>query len=280
MAREKRYAIITPYYREDVDVLRRCTDSVKRQSVKVDHFLIADGHPQAWLDHEPVRHLKLDRPHGDNGDTPRGLGALLAVAEEYDGIGLLDADNWFDPDHVECCLKATREANETHCDFVIARRRIRRPDETIMYVGEERGHVDTSCFFFLRGAFHVLPTWATLPKPLSPGCDRYFYAMLQKYPFRYARVKKPTVNFVTQYEVHYREAGEQPPANSKPYENYTIQPWLDTLTPRELEIARRLSGVELQQSHGQGAAASPTRNALCPCGSGKKFKRCHGAAVG
>ncbi|MGH3647444.1 MAG: SEC-C metal-binding domain-containing protein, partial [Micromonosporaceae bacterium] len=30
-------------------------------------------------------------------------------------------------------------------------------------------------------------------------------------------------------------------------------------------------------SGGQKAADTPSRNAPCPCGSGKKYKRCHGA---
>ncbi|WP_444544539.1 SEC-C metal-binding domain-containing protein [Rugosimonospora africana] len=32
-----------------------------------------------------------------------------------------------------------------------------------------------------------------------------------------------------------------------------------------------------QASAGQAVGTSPSRNAPCPCGSGKKYKRCHGA---
>jgi hypothetical protein len=61
---------------------------------------VSDGFPQDWLDSANVRHIRLGRPHNDAGNTPRGLGALLAVSEGYDGIGLLDADNWYDEDHI------------------------------------------------------------------------------------------------------------------------------------------------------------------------------------
>jgi preprotein translocase subunit SecA len=32
-----------------------------------------------------------------------------------------------------------------------------------------------------------------------------------------------------------------------------------------------------QQAPGQVVGSAPSRNAPCPCGSGKKYKRCHGA---
>ena len=87
---------VTPYYKEDFKLIKRCLESVKNQSISCDHILIADGFPQKWIDDTGVRHLILDRSHGDAGNTPRGLGALLAIAEEYDGIGFLDADNWLE----------------------------------------------------------------------------------------------------------------------------------------------------------------------------------------
>jgi hypothetical protein len=76
---EKKYAIVTPYYKEDAGLLRRCIASVKAQSVPTDHFMVADGYAQPWIDETGVRHVKLDRSHGDFGNTPRGLGGLLAA---------------------------------------------------------------------------------------------------------------------------------------------------------------------------------------------------------
>ena len=119
----KRYAIITPYYKEDRGVLERCIQSVKGQSVPADHFLISDGFPQDWLENAGVRHLRLGKAHSDAGNTPRGLGALLAASEGYDGIGLLDADNWYDKNHVEECCKAVYSTTEPPADLVFAKRR-------------------------------------------------------------------------------------------------------------------------------------------------------------
>src|SRR6185437_7277399 len=69
----KRPIVITPYYKEDPSLLRRCMESVRNQTVPTEHFMVADGHPQDWIDAEPVRHLKLDRSHRDYGNTPRGI---------------------------------------------------------------------------------------------------------------------------------------------------------------------------------------------------------------
>ena len=40
-----RVAYITPYYKEEPDVLERCIKSVEAQTIKVDHFLVSDGYP-------------------------------------------------------------------------------------------------------------------------------------------------------------------------------------------------------------------------------------------
>ena len=95
-----RVAVVTPYYKEPRGWIERCIASVAAQTHACDHFLVADGHAQDWIDGAGVRHLRLDRGHGDYGNTPRALGALLAVSEGYDAIAFLDADNWYAPEHV------------------------------------------------------------------------------------------------------------------------------------------------------------------------------------
>lgn len=251
MATPARYAVITPYYREDRTLLERCIRSVHGQSVKADHILIADGYPQAWIDDESVRHVKLDRPHNDFGNTPRGIGALLAVAEEYDGICLLDADNWFDADHLEVCLNsaAGTYGGVEQCDFVAARRTFRRLDETIMPIAEECEHVDTNCFFFLRGSFSAVSRWATMPKAMSAFGDRFFFQMLRPPAFRYVMTPKPTVNYHCTSRAQYLALNETPPEGAKPNLNPgIIQTWVDSLTEREREIASRLCGLILTRA--------------------------------
>lgn len=248
MTPSKRYAIVTPYYKEDRALIQRCIDSVRAQTIKADHIMVADGHPQSWLDGEGVRHIKLDREHRDFGNTPRGVGALLAIGDEYDGIGLLDADNWLDNDHIEKCLQAAadKHGRAELCDYVIAMRRFMRPDGTDMRLREEKGHVDTNCFFFLRGSFSVVPHWAMMPKKVSIICDRVFYQMLKTHSYKYAHVKTHTVNYHSLWESNYRAVGEPMPPGSKPdIQLASLNPWIRSLPPRAVEIVNRLCGFPL-----------------------------------
>jgi glycosyltransferase involved in cell wall biosynthesis len=242
-----RYAIVTPYFREERELIERCLTSVRQQTIKADHIIVADGFSQDWLDDAHCRHIKLDRAHGDFGNTPRGIGAMLAISEGYAGIGFLDADNWLEAEHVEACVAASLSAGD-ECDFVIAKRTFRRLDGTIMPVSEERGHVDTNCFFFLRGAFSLLPRWALMPKELSPLGDRYFFAMIAREQFTSATVLRPTVNYQCLWKSFYEALGETAPPNAKPnVDRRKVDEWVGSLEPRELDILRRLTGLPFTQ---------------------------------
>jgi hypothetical protein len=246
-----RYAIVTPYFRESRQILERCFHSVRRQTVKVDHIVVADGFAQQWIDDEPVRHFKLDRCHDDYGNTPRGLGMLLAISEQYKGIGLLDADNWLAEDHVERCLEAASSALD--CDFVVARCFLMRPDGTkIAFDGEPpTQHVDTSCYFFLEGAYHVLHYWVTMPRRVAPICDRIIYAALQNFKLRSALVEKTTVYYECLWASIYAAIGESPPPGAKPNIDWvSISNWLDSLSERELRFVNQMSGSIVRASPG------------------------------
>jgi glycosyltransferase involved in cell wall biosynthesis len=274
-----RYAIVTPYYREDRKTLERCLDSVRKQSVHVDHIVVADGFPQSWIDDEPVRHIKLDTAHADFGNTPRGLGALLAVSEGYAGIGLLDADNWLAPDHVANCAElAARQKQQ--CDFIIARRHLMTPEEVLLGVKDEpsSSFVDTSCYFYLPGSYPALHHWVTMPKPLAPVCDRIFFATADAYRLRSAELDQPTVFYETLWAAVYEAARLPVPPNAKPNVDMTpTQIWLDSLSAEELRLTNKLAGSVVRDPE---KIAMPTpRNAKCPCGSGKRYKHCHGAIV-
>jgi hypothetical protein len=266
-----KFAIITPYYDESPALLRRCIQSVIRQTIPVEHLMIADGMPQSWLDTEPVRHIKLDRPHHDFGNTPRGIGSLLAISEGFDGFGFLDADNWLEPDHVELCIRCGMESS---FDYVIAQRHHRRPDETVIPVQEEKGHVDTNCLFMLRGSFFVTPYFATMPKQLAAVGDRLFCQALRARALKAAVVPTKTVNYLCLWEAFYRHIGEMPPAGAKPgIDVAPIDKYLDELSDRELQLASGLTGVDFSMRR---ASMPPRRNAPCHCGSGLKYKYCHG----
>lgn len=245
--RTHRCIVVTPYCTEDRLTLERCIRSVRSQSVGTEHLLVADGNPQDWIDHEGVRHLRLDRSHADHGNTPRGIGALLAAAEGFDAIALLDADNWVDSNHLEVCLNAAARAGRK-CDFVIARRRFRRPDGSVLPVQDEHlsEHVDTNCFVFLPGSYHLLSIWALMPKPLSVAGDRFFWAGVRARRLVGALVTEITVNYLTMWAGEYLKNGETPPDGAKTIEDFEpMRAWLRSLNRQEREVASRLAGVRL-----------------------------------
>jgi hypothetical protein len=248
----KRYCVVTPYYKEERDMLVRCMDSVRRQGLAVDHMLVADGFAQDWIDREPVRHQKLDRAHGDYGNFARGVGALAALAEGYDGICFLDADNWYDEDHVAVCLEAAARAPTTA--FVAARRRFVRPDHSVMAAVRPAEapfaeHVDTNCMFLLPGAYPFVHRWCTIPRELSASGDQLFYLGLVMAGLAPTPVSHVTVNYLCMFDSVYRDHGEVPPPGAKPILHWADrQAWIDALSPEQLVHVRALVGLNLPQN--------------------------------
>jgi hypothetical protein len=244
-----RYAIITPYYKEPRDVLERCISSVRDQSAAMDHFLVADGFPQDWIDGAGVRHIRLDRSHGDYGDTPRGIGAMIAASEGYDAIGFLDADCWLEPNHVQYCLELAKQAGPSGCDYVIALRHERRPDGSIMNVGQvpPQLHVDTSCYFFFKSAFHVLSVWTSIPREVSIVGDRLFYNAVKANSLRPVVATQKTVNYTCMWESIYRAMGEKPPEGAKPNpDHHQVERWIHELSAGDLALINRRIQTKLE----------------------------------
>jgi hypothetical protein len=241
-------AIITPYYKESTDILRRCRTSVINQSVRCRHYMVADGFPQDWIDGESdVSHIKLAHAHSDYGNTPRGIGALLAASEDAGQICFLDADNTIDADHVETCLYTAKKNPD--CKFIVARRRFVFPDGTPVNVTEESVHVDTNCFFMLPGTFHLFSHLILQPKRMSPLGDRLFLAMLEFNKIKPAVCEKVTVTYTTNYLFHYNLAGKPAPSDAKPsFDIADLYDWWAMLPPHEKGKVQRNIGFPIDLS--------------------------------
>ena len=247
---QRRYCVVTPYYKEERALLERCFGSVRRQVPNVDHIVVADGHPQDWIDHLPVRHVKLDRAHGDYGNAARGLGALMAIAEGYDGIAFLDADNWYDDDHLASCLAAAESGQDIAT--VVAQRRFCRPDASGI-VGTPADaphseHVDTNCYLFLRGSFAHLHRWCTIPRGLSAYGDQIFGKILRAANLPTVIVGHRTVNYLCMSESIYQQIGEMPPPGCKPIIRWRdAQAWIHALSPAERRHFEDMTGLTVAQ---------------------------------
>lgn len=242
---QPRYLIVTPYYKEQRDTLDRCIRSVSNQTVPTDHLLVADGYPQDWIDAAGIRHVRLDRAHGDYGNTPRAIGAMMGVSEKYDGIGFLDADNWLDSNHVDLCTQTYRSASELgRVDYVIARRRFCRPDGSVLTTLDEpiSQHVDTNCFFFFPTAYPLLPHFGLMPTELSLLGDRYFYGALRNRGLQSAANDGFTVNYLCLWASVYTQLGEIPPQDSKSIDIEPVMTYIESLSPEQQHLAQRLIG--------------------------------------
>lgn len=210
-----RVAVITPYHNEPLSLITRAHASVQDQSIPCVHVLIADGPSRTEVTALDGRHLVLGINHGDNGNTPRGIGALAAMNEGFTCIAFLDADNWFSPDHIE---RAIRLQEQEDLDVVFSQRHIVFPNgERLLTPPAEESdgsHADTSCMVLFAPAFSSLAQWALMPKAYSPFCDRVFFREVMA-RHHCGWTKSATVYFETWYWGHFLAAGWMPPLNAK-----------------------------------------------------------------
>ena len=212
-----RVAVVTPYFRESDDVLRQCLDSVSAQNHPVSHILVADGFPKNWVCDLAARHIVLPGSgHGDNGNLARAVGAAVAVSEDYDAIALLDADNWYRPDHISSLLALHDQTGAAICT---SGRSLQRMDGSALKAldpeSEGVNFADTSCLLYFRPAFALLPLWGLMPRKFGPICDRIMWAAIQSRKIRTAHSGMPSMAFRTCYCNHYKVAGETPPPDCK-----------------------------------------------------------------
>jgi glycosyltransferase involved in cell wall biosynthesis len=208
-------AVITAYYNETFEQLMKCHDSVVKQSGDVTHFMVSDGKPHPDIDYwNGVVHIKIPN-HGDYGDTPRGVGSASAAAQGYDAICFLDADNWYEPDHIENMLYAVET---TGAQVVTMARHIYTKDFRLLGMCHESDGLtfnDTNCYFITRPAFPACAAW--MFKDQSDGIvgDRRFWEAIKTGGYSRAHVAAPTINYVSTLAFHYQMFGETPPDDSK-----------------------------------------------------------------
>ena len=210
--------VVTPYCRETLEQLRRCHDSVMAQTVdaQIVHVMVADGEPRNMLDEWPVEHVTLPRAHADFGNTPRGIGGIVAAAQGTDFLAYLDADNWFQPTHLEQMLDAHRR---TGAWIVCSWREFFTPAGGRLAIEEidenALNHVDTSCFLIQRQAQGINDVWVQIPRRLSAVGDRIFFRAIKHRRFLIHHTCSRTVAYTSIYAQHYTATGAIPPVGAK-----------------------------------------------------------------
>ncbi len=259
MSKPLRVAVVTPYCRESAPVLQRCMASVRAQChAHVVHYLVADGFPQnelmaAW---PQVRHIVLPHAHANYGCTPRGIGALCALADDIDIVSFLDADNLFLPEHVTSVVRSVelQRARGITLDAVFASRHMFLPGHEHLRLeppGEGVGSafVDTSCISLTRSAGFLWGAWCRIPRALTPVCDRAMCSLMQHHQLKVTWTKQHTVLYESNWRATYLQAGVEPPAQG--LHDHTLQAVGKDLTPEEIWSLLRVQLVV-------GNAARPT----------------------
>ena len=209
-------AIITPYYKENIKLIKRCHESCKSQTYKASHFLVSDGFPNPEINNWDVNHIILSEAHNDYGNTPRGIGALSAINQGFNVILFLDADNWFENKHLESVLEM-KIANLSF-DIISTYRNLVLPSGEIVKsdkVDLEKKHIDTNCMIFFESSFFLLPFWTTMTKELSVIGDRIMFKRFKDNNLKIGFTEQKTVNYTTTFRVHYLRNGINPPKESK-----------------------------------------------------------------
>lgn len=243
-----RICVVTPYWNEPRDVLERCVKSVEQQSIHVDHVLVGDGGAMChdWLSGRVTRHFTLYEHHDNLGNTPRAIGLQWGAAQGYDAIALLDADNWYEPRHLELCLAASKLAP---CDYVTTERHLVDENGVALPLRDEdiRNHVDTNVLFFLPGSYHALRVWGNIPSQVCRGGDRFFYAALRGHGCQRLHLAHKTVNYYTRLADQYRLLGRAPPENGNALPDwFKIERWIAQLSEAERRAIARETGVYLR----------------------------------
>jgi hypothetical protein len=203
--------VVTPYYRTETAWLQRAHDSVKAQSVPAHHIMICDGSSPAQSQSFLGSHLILQRNYQDYGNTPRLIGCYHAIAAQADAIAFLDADNWFDGDHLRGLARFTQDNKLNACS---SGRMLHRLDGSWMARCAQlnaRPYVDTNCLLIMRSAFQHLIGWVLFPQSVAADADNRLWTHMRINGARLGFLDKPTVAYRTRHTVHYRLAGEAPP---------------------------------------------------------------------
>jgi glycosyltransferase involved in cell wall biosynthesis len=209
----KKVAIVTAYAKESTETLLKCIHSVKNQSVECVHILIADGFPNesiVQLSNQHLLHISLPENIGFN---QCGVGVELAFALGFDVVGILDADNWYEPDHIEISLDLI---NHKNADVVFAKRKVVFPDGELLSVEDPQdstgAFADTNCLVLTRKVAAITPVWLMWPKAFGAGEDRAVSICIRMLNFNVLMNTDETVWYQTNWAHHYKLQNKLPVA--------------------------------------------------------------------
>lgn len=206
--------VVTPYFETEPAWVRQGHASVRGQTVPAHHILVCDGSAPVQNDAFHGTHILLTRNYRDYGNTPRLIGCYNAITQGADAIAFLDADNWYQPDHLENLL---RSAQDNRLDACSSGRALYRPDGSYMIKCPDvngRPYIDTSCLLVMKSAFHHLIAWVLTGQDTAAITDQHVWTHMRTAGARLGFLDKATVCYRTRHASHYRLIGEAPPPDA------------------------------------------------------------------
>ncbi len=214
MGARVKICVVTPYFETPLDWVIQAHDSVKAQTISAVHVLVCDGSEPAQIPSFNGTHILLGRNYQDYGNTPRLIGCYNAITQGADAIAFLDADNWYQPDHLEV-LRDYALAN--NLDACSSGRTLNRLDGSFLArcpVVNGRPYIDTSCLLVMKSAFSHMISWTLSTQQAAAVIDQEVWKHMMNRGARLGFVDRPSVCYRTRHASHYRLAGEVPPSDA------------------------------------------------------------------
>jgi len=210
-------AVIIPTFNESDEFLTTAVNSVLSQL----HFssfciVVVDGSKPKQISHsDQVLYIPLPKNCNDFGDTPRAVGSLYAAGLGVDAILYLDADNFYDVNHLTSLLETQ---SKTGAEVIVSGRKFVRIDGSYMaecLTCDGVNFADTNCLMFTRKAFGILHYWALMAPEYHAIDDRIMWFAIKKAGYKTAFTGLHTVNYRATYPGYYEDLGETPPPGVK-----------------------------------------------------------------
>jgi glycosyltransferase involved in cell wall biosynthesis len=211
-----RIAVITPCHNAPQAWLDKCRESVLAQRVPCTHILVNDGGETPRVDMSgPVQIIQLPRPHHDVGNAARAIGSVTAICQGFEALAYLDADNWYEPLHLESLAALYRATGAAVCSST---RNLYEPDGTLLgrcpeVDGEQ--FVDTNCLFLTYAAFAAVAVWYLVQPGRVLVADRVVWQTIKDMHISRAHTALATVGYRTSYRYHFDHFGVVAPPGSK-----------------------------------------------------------------
>ena len=208
-------AVITPYYNTPNDWLTTCHESVSAQTHPCTHIFVADGAPQEIVSTFDAQHIISEANHGDYGDTPRAMGSASAAGQGFDAIAWLDADNWYEPGHIEGLVKLQQEHGAAICTSARMLYALDGSPLGPCHHVDGKKFVDTNCYLLTRAAYHLFSVWCRIEPPLHAIGDTVLWDAVKRSGLSHHHSSAATLAYRTSFRYHYLLFGKNVPEGAR-----------------------------------------------------------------